>query len=88
MQLIFETGYNSRVGYYFPVDKVFYKDFATDNRDNHLYKSMTYLISIPRPATSVATNISLVPSLRLFNANSLKQNKKWNSVNSFSLTDQ
>ena len=35
----------------------------------------TYLISIPRPATSVATRISLAPDLRLDKANSLKIDK-------------
>ena len=33
----------------------------------------TYLISIPRPATSVATRMSLAPALRLDKANSLKR---------------
>ena len=35
-----------------------------------------YLISIPRPATSVATRMSLAPALRLDKANSLKENQQ------------
>ena len=33
----------------------------------------TYLTSIPRPATSVATKISLLPFFKLASANSLKK---------------
>ena len=40
----------------------------------------TYLISIPRPATSVATRMSLAPALRLDKANSLKENQQKESL--------
>ena len=40
----------------------------------------TYLISIPRPATSVATRMSLAPALRLNKANSLKENQQKESL--------
>ena len=48
-------------------------------RNRNVYHE-TYLISIPRPATSVATRMSLAPALRLDKANSLKENQQKESL--------
>ena len=50
----------------------------TRKQRNQTVYHETYLMSIPRPATSVATRMSLAPALRLDNANSLKRKPtKW-----------
>lgn len=52
----------------------------TRKQRNQTVYHETYLMSIPRPATSVATRMSLAPALRLDNANSLKENQQNESL--------
>ena len=52
----------------------------TRKQRNQTVYHETYLISIPRPATSVATRMSLAPALRLDKANSLKENQQKESL--------
>ena len=52
----------------------------TRKQRNQTAYHKTYLISIPRPATSVATRMSLAPALRLDKANSLKEKQQKESL--------
>ena len=62
--------------------KIIFRPGANKNKKtkNQTVYHKTYLISIPRPATSVATRMSLAPALRLDKANSLKENQQKESL--------
>ena len=62
--------------------KIIFRPGANKNKKtkNQTVYHKTYLISIPRPATSVATRMSLAPALRLNKANSLKENQQKESL--------
>ena len=62
--------------------KIIFRPGANKNKKtkNQTVYHKTYLISIPRPATSVATRMSLAPALRLDKANSLKEDQQKESL--------